>query len=112
MELKITPEQMTQLLSTTILDKISKEDRDVLIAKAIEHLLTPAQKDPYYKVNSDTVLTRAFKEAAEFVARQEVVSELKTNEKFKSQMREMLAKVMDKLANDEALIARIGGCVC
>lgn len=111
MELKIDPNDMKAIVSAAILDKMSREQRDVLVQEAIASLLVPQKQDSYSRVEAKTKLQDAFSTAAYTVTVEIVREHLRTDEAFRGAVTTMVTRGILSLLDNESDSAKLSGSV-
>lgn len=89
MEIKFDEKQLKEVVSEAILTSIDSQKRDILIKSAIQSLLEKTRSGGYY--SDETVLERAFREAAYETAKQIVHEMLEKDETVMQKMRSIVA---------------------
>lgn len=112
MKLELSDEQIQSAVSAAILQGISQENRDVLIKSAIEHLITPPNKESYQTSPSPSPLQAAFNHAVSDIARNMCHEELKKDSAVKEKIREIIAKAVEKMTlNEEKIAAELANAI-
>jgi hypothetical protein len=99
MDIKISPDQMHDIVSKAIFDSVTPEERERILKAAIVELLTPAKS--YGSREPETPLEVAMKSAAHGVAMKIAQDRLAADETFKANIESLFQDVARKLFADE-----------
>lgn len=99
MDLKFDAEFMSQVVSKAILDGISQDQRDALLAAAVEALVTP--KRTTYGMTPKTPIQEAFESAAEIACRQIAHETLTQDARFMDRVRELTREAIERALSAE-----------
>lgn len=101
MDIKLDENSMRELVSKTIFESMTPEDRDAMMKKAIQGLLVVDQKDGYYGTKKVNLIEQFFKEGIERAARKHIEEKLNTDEDFIANVESLYADVAKKLFGTE-----------
>jgi hypothetical protein len=99
MDVRLDDEAMKAIITKSIMDSLTPERREALIAEAIKGLLNAETGSGY---NRRTKLQEAFDWAVQTVARDVAMSELAKDEGIKTKIREMFMAGWEKATTGEA----------
>lgn len=111
MDVRLDDDAMKAIITKSILDSLTPERREALIAEAIKALLGAETGSGY---NRATRLQAAFNSAVEDVAREVARGELSKDEKIKSKIREMFLAAWEARTtgdNYDNLVDKIGQAI-
>ncbi len=97
---ELDEELMAKVASAAILEQISDEDRNGLVAKAVEHLMTPASSRLYPGLRL-TPVQEAFDLGVETAARQIIYRYIQENPVVKERIIALVAQAFDKIMEPE-----------
>lgn len=109
MDIKMNSEAMQALISKAIIDQLTPEMKEDMIAKALAYLMEP-KSNGYGKTESP--ITASFNSAAYDIMSKILREELEGNEQFKEHVKKMLGDIVAKLMRkDEEYDDMIGRIV-
>lgn len=97
MDIKIDETTLQYIVQKAIVEKLTSENRDELISKAIQDLIIP-KTDSYGK---QSVINRLFKDAVENIAREYIHKSLSEDPKFRKAITDLFQNVLDKVFNND-----------
>jgi uncharacterized membrane-anchored protein YjiN (DUF445 family) len=101
MEIKIEQEKVQAIISQAILKELGENQRDMLIAQAIEYLLKEQASGSGYSSTKFIPLHQAFNSAVAHSA-QKVARELVENdEQIQAKLKALLTEAMEKVFNEK-----------
>lgn len=109
MKIELGPEQVKEFVQAAIMDSISAESRDAIVAKAVESLITPRESTYGFRKNS-TPLQEAFDGAVQSAARQIVQERLEVDTVMQKAILDVVSPVLAEIAKGtwDGLPERIG----
>lgn len=110
-ELKLDTDQMQVLVSKAILDSLTPDSREALLANAIRSLLDPKAN----KYGEKSVIQGEFEQAAARVARSTIEDMMRVDTSFTTKIRSLfadaVAKALDQPDKREALVEKLAGAI-
>ncbi len=94
MDLKFDQQLMSQIVSKAILEGVSAEQRDTLLAAAVDALITPERGS--YGVKPKTPIQEAFEAAAKNACHQVAAQMIAEDPQFMQTVRDLTREAIDK----------------
>ena len=101
MELTLNESQIRELTVNAILQTIDQKGRDLLVQKAIQHLLAP---DKSQFGSGKSPLERHFEYAVEQVCKEVVTKNVQTDLVLQSKLKELMSAAVDKFFNSQQAV--------
>jgi hypothetical protein len=113
MEIKIEQDKVQEIISQAILRELGSEQRDLLIAQAIQYLLKEQQAGSGYSSRKFIPLHDAFNNAVANSARQIAHDYIHNNAEVQQKLKELLTEAMDRVfvAKRETIVEAIATAV-
>lgn len=110
-DIKIDPSALQGIVTKTILDHLTDENREEILRSAIENVITAPPKSPYGGANLPSPLQEAFNNAVIDVTRQ-VAREVVQSGQFAATVRAKVTQVMANfVAQDSTVNDAVGSAI-
>lgn len=106
MDIKLNDETVRAATARAILETVSQQTRDTLIANAVAKLLEP-QRDRYGQAKGPTGIEDAFGQEVRAVARAEVAKML-AEPRAREELQRTVRRGLEKLLSDSKFVERVG----
>ena len=110
MNLSVNDEAMQKVVSAAIMSMLTPETREELVRAAVVKLLTPV-KPAYGYGEPKSALSEAFEMAVRECAITTARELMQADGPLKASLRELIAKAVAKLSDDDGVVTRIGEAI-